>query len=86
MKEQTLIEELVIRLADLYTDLGNAKRPGQGMKLVSIITKEIEQHTQSKVLEALERVRTELTEKTYTDGFVTSNAFEVLDKEIKRQK
>jgi hypothetical protein len=54
-KEQTLIEELVIRLADLYTDLGNAKRPDQGMKLVSTITKEIEQHTQSKVLEALER-------------------------------
>jgi hypothetical protein len=55
MKEQTLIEELVIRLADLYTDLGNAKRPGQGMKLVSTITKEIEQYAQTKVLEALER-------------------------------
>jgi hypothetical protein len=54
-KEQTPIEELVIRLADLYTDLGNAKRPDQGMKLVSIITKEIEQYTKANVLEALER-------------------------------
>ena len=54
-EEQTPIEELVIRLADLYTDLGNAKRPDQGMKLVSIITKEIEQYTKANVLEALER-------------------------------
>lgn len=54
-KEQTPIEELVIKLADLYTDLGNSKRPDQGMKLVSTITKEIEQFTQAKVLEALER-------------------------------
>lgn len=54
-KEQTPIEELVIRLADLYTDLGNAKRPDQGMKLVSTITEEIEQYAQDKVLEALER-------------------------------
>ena len=55
-KEQTPIEELVIRLADLYTALVRSKRPDQGMKLVSIITKEIEQFTQAKVLEALEDV------------------------------
>lgn len=56
-KEQTPIEELVIKLADLYTDLGNAKRPDQGMKLVSTITEEIEKYTKAKVLEALEKVR-----------------------------
>ena len=57
-KEQTPIEELVIRLADLYTDLGNAKRPDQGMKLVSIISKEIELYAQAKVLEALQIIKT----------------------------
>ena len=52
-KEQTppTVEELVIKLAELYTDLGNAKKPDQGMKLVSTITKEIEQYAQAKVLE-----------------------------------
>ena len=62
-KEQTPMEELVIRLADLYTDLGNAKRPDQGMKLVSIITKEIEQYTQAKILEALEREHKSLMDR-----------------------
>jgi hypothetical protein len=64
-KEQTPIEELVIRLADLYTDLGNAKRPDQGMKLVSTITEEIEQYAQDKVLEALEMFQINVTSDEY---------------------
>lgn len=50
------------------------------------IEEDVEQYAQAKVLEALERVREKLTEKTYTDSFVSLNAFEVIDEEIKKQK
>ena len=46
----------------------------------------LEQYAQAKVLEALERVKSNLTERTYTDSFVSSNAFEELEKEIAKQK
>ena len=71
-KDQTPIEELVIRLADLYTDLGNAKRPDQGMKLVSTITEEIEQYAQAKVLEALEKGKTKIVNDWLKEVYPTS--------------
>ena len=67
IEEQIMKEELVIRLADLYTDLGNVKRPDQGIKLVSTITKEIEQYAQAKVLEALEEYKEELLNQNKED-------------------
>ena len=46
----------------------------------------MEQYAQAKVLEALERVKEKLIEKTFNDGFVTSNSFKVVDEEISKHK
>ena len=76
-KEQTPIEELRL---EIIKHLPN--NPDAVFDIMSKANKV----TKAKVLEALERVRKKLTEKTFTDEFVTSNAFKVVDEEIAKQK
>lgn len=93
MKENNSItaEELIKDLQEVFDgngvpNLNYVKAKLNEYKANTVTLEQLEEEKRKAVLEALERVREKLTKKTYTDSFVSLNAFEVIDEEIKKQK